>query len=459
MWNIRLLNTDKPLYIAIANALENDIRSGILHENEKLPTYRELAKIIGVNVTTISRAYKEAEKRGLIYGTTGSGTFVKGIEENPTVIGLEERSPNIIDMSSVTALGHLEPNPLPIIEKIMADKNLSNYMRYSTPEGYEHHRDIAAKWVERFGISCSSDDILICAGTQHAIICSLLACFKSGDKLAVDTLTFPGIQVAAAALNIKLIPISMDHDGMIPHNLESLCQHDGNIKGIYLMPNIQNPTAKTMSNKRKNEIADIIKKYDLILIEDDVYSFSNCNDKLSITSKIRDNAIFISGIAKIMFPGLRVSFVVVPKKLKEFISHSITTTMWMVQPLNIAIITECIKSGLIDDVIKIKTKEIKKRLDLAISILKDFNISFSENSMFIWLELPSKWSVYDFEIALAQKNIAIVPSRKFYIGNSMPPNAIRISLSSIENIDRLKLGLETIRDMLNEKVCKFNRIM
>jgi len=133
--------------------------------------------------------------------------------------------------------------------------------------------------------------------------------------------------------------------------------------------------------------------------------------------------------------------------------------MWMVQPLNIAIITECIKSGLIDDVIKIKTKEIKKRLDLAISILKDFNISFSENSMFIWLELPSKWSVYDFEIALTQKNIAIVPSRKFYIGNSMPPNAIRISLSSIENIDRLQLGLETIRDTLNEKVCKFNRIM
>ncbi len=76
MWDLKIINTDKSLYIAIADAMERDIRQGILKAGERLPSQRDLAKKVGVNVTTITRAYKEAEKRGLVASTVGSGTYI-----------------------------------------------------------------------------------------------------------------------------------------------------------------------------------------------------------------------------------------------------------------------------------------------------------------------------------------------------------------------------------------------
>ncbi|MDD4096315.1 MAG: GntR family transcriptional regulator, partial [Oscillospiraceae bacterium] len=64
MWDLKIIDTDQSLYVAIADAMERDIQLGILKGGERMPTHRELARIVGVNVTTITRAYKEAEKRG-----------------------------------------------------------------------------------------------------------------------------------------------------------------------------------------------------------------------------------------------------------------------------------------------------------------------------------------------------------------------------------------------------------
>ena len=81
MWNPKIIDTDKALYVAIADAIERDIHLGVLKSNEKMPSQRSLAKTIGVNLTTISRAYSEAEKRGLISGTIGRGTYVSQIDK------------------------------------------------------------------------------------------------------------------------------------------------------------------------------------------------------------------------------------------------------------------------------------------------------------------------------------------------------------------------------------------
>lgn len=86
MWNPKIIDTDKVLYVAIADAIERDINLGILKPGEKMPPQRSFAKTIGVNLTTISRAYKEAEKRGLISGAVGKGTYVSQNDKKNTTL-------------------------------------------------------------------------------------------------------------------------------------------------------------------------------------------------------------------------------------------------------------------------------------------------------------------------------------------------------------------------------------
>ncbi|MEI6101595.1 MAG: GntR family transcriptional regulator, partial [Eubacteriales bacterium] len=111
MWDLKTIDTDKPLYIAIAEALERDIKAGVLKSGEKIPTHRELAKIVGVNVTTATRAYNEAEKRGLITSIVGNGTFVTSdLGNNPSLFIPERRTIEQIEMGLVLPLYSAEPD-------------------------------------------------------------------------------------------------------------------------------------------------------------------------------------------------------------------------------------------------------------------------------------------------------------------------------------------------------------
>ncbi|HEY7698302.1 MAG TPA: winged helix-turn-helix domain-containing protein, partial [Vicinamibacteria bacterium] len=80
MWKPTLSNREQPLYLAIANAIAEDISNGKLSDGERLPPQRDLADELKVALTTVTRAYTEAERRGLVSGEVGRGTFVRRME-------------------------------------------------------------------------------------------------------------------------------------------------------------------------------------------------------------------------------------------------------------------------------------------------------------------------------------------------------------------------------------------
>ncbi len=450
MWNPKIINTDKVLYVAIADAIERDIHEGILKANEKMPPQRILAKIIGVNLTTISRAYKEAEKRGLISGSIGRGTYVSQADKKsitlPEILSCDDE---IIELGLVGSIKVEGYDLSKLLKAVAEESSLDSLLDYVPSQGIYRHREAAAKWIKQYGIEVSPHHIVICAGATHAINCCLLGLFEPGNRIAVDSLTFTGFKNAAHLSHIKLEPVAMDSEGMIPEKLESLCKKS-QIKGIYLMPNMQNPTATVMSAERKQAIADIILKYKLILIEDDIYNFTNLKDRTSLTTLVPDNGIFICGISKSLFPGLRIAFAVLPEKFLYKFTQTVTNTVWMAPTISSELVTRLIESGTAAEIINKKKQVIAHRLKIAKDALKGFSFQVAESSMFLWLNLPKGWSFADFENTALMNRIRVISASKFYVGSQLPPNAVRISLGSVKDDEQLLKGMNILVRILKQ---------
>lgn len=459
MWNPKTMDKDKALYLAIADALERDIRYGLLKPSQKMPTHRELADNIGVHVTTVTRAYKEAERRGLITGTVGRGTYITAdMGINSPLMKIEEKAPNMIEMGLVLPLYNNEPDISGTIGKLINDKQINRFLRYTDPLGLPDHRETGAYWVKRFGITASGDDIVICAGAQHALTCCLNSLFEAGDRIAVDYLTYPGIKTIAKTVGIKLEPIAMDEEGMIPENLEAACRRNP-IKGLYLMPGVQNPTTSSMSMQRRKEIAAIVENNGITLIEDDIYAFTSQNKLQAITTLIPQNSIYIAGLSKAFYAGLRVAYVVAPKQFRYRIAQAVVNTIWMAPTLNAAIVSECIIDGTADKIISSKLDEISRRFMVAKERLSGYNFSGNSSGFFIWLNLPDHWTGKEFELTGRQNGINVFCSDKFAVGGDVSPSAIRISLSGAETIDELVEGFKILENILSKEYIRLDLIL
>lgn len=448
MWYPKIIDTDKVLYMAIADAIETDILADILKPHDKMPPQRALAKIIGVNLTTISRAYKEAQKRGLIYGSVGNGTYVlqQELDKKEAFEDLKKEE-NLIDLGLVGSIYAEVIDPSQLLREVANESYVNRLMDYVPSQGLYRHREIAAKWMAQYGIEEDIEATVICSGAIHAINCCLLSCIEPGDRIAVDELTFAGFKNMAQLNGIQLEPIEMDSEGMIPEKLAQACEKQS-IKGIYLMPNMQNPTATVMSDQRKEAIAERIRQYDLVLIEDDIYNFTNLKSRRALSELVPDNGIFICGMSKTFFPGLRIAFVKVPRRYLDKFVSAITSTVWMAPPLNAELVTRIIESKTAEEIIQRKRRVIAHRVQMAREILNDFEINTAQNSVYIWLKLPRGWSCSEFESMALIHGVRVISAHKFYVGTQSPPNAVRISLGAVRNEAQLVKGLTLIAQLL-----------
>lgn len=449
MWDLKIINTDLSLYMAIVDAMERDIKAGILKPGDKIPTHRDLAKKVGVTVTTISRAYKEATKRGLISAIVGDGTYVTSdLGSHPSLVNAAKSQKQFIELGLVAPLYSVEPDISIVMQEIAKKSELNSLMKYTPPQGILKHRIVGSKWIKQFGIDVSPDNIIITAGAQHALICILSSLFKPGDKIATDYLIYPGMKAAAKRCGIQLEAVDMDAEGMLPESLASLC-HRHKINGIYTVSRMQNPTNACMSYKRIKQICSIIEEQELILIEDDLYGYLSENKDMTLSYIIPQQSIYISSLSKTFYAGLRVSFVAAPKRYYTRILQAVIDTIWMTSALCAEIACECIESGITEKIIYSRVTEITARYNLFKSIFDEFEYNYQQNSMFIWLKLPDGWTSIDVERIAEKKGLHIVASDKFTVGSIPPIGYIRISLSGADTLEELEQGLTFLKKILN----------
>ena len=447
-WKPDIKNATPPIYKALAEILENDIKSGKLKPGTKLPPQRELADFLDINLSTVSRSIKLVMEKGLLSSSIGSGTFVSSDADINTVILLGNDNEKIIEMGAI--LPDVPANKLLVsyIEELAKEKDCERYFQYSMPDASKFYRETAIKWFNMNNLNVSNaENILFSAGGQNAITAILASLFKSGDKIGTNKFIYPGLKTVAKMLGIQVIPIEEENNEITKKGLIHACKNE-KIKGVYLIPDYSNPTIYSISDKGRRNIAEVAKSFDLIVIEDAINSMLRNKKSIPIAEYLKENTIYISSLSKTIAPGLRLSYIYSPKAYYEKIKTALYNINITVSSFLVEVASRIINSKDLEKIINERKKRIVYRNKIFNKYLGDYEVLGEEQCPFRWLILPEYFTGKSFELCAKKFGVRVYSSDRFSVGGKKSINAIRIAITSAKSNEEFEKGIKIIKNLL-----------
>lgn len=438
---------DIPIYMEVARTLEKDIRSGLLCPNDKLPPQRELSDYLDVNLSTIARAFKICAANGLISGEVGRGTYIASDVLSNLPMLDDSGLDHCINLGASHPLYEQNKYVEQTLKNLIKKANISSIMEYSETSGRLVHRQSGQKWLSQFGLHVPAENLLISSGLQNSLAIILSSLFRFGDKIVTNTVTYPGIKNIAGSFGIQLIPIPYMEQSMDINYLVQLCKNE-NIKGIYVIPDHQNPTTFYMSEKERADLSEIIIQYGLICIEDATYSFLCDKKHTPISSLIPNQSIYISTVSNALSAGLRVAYMAIPSVYSEKLINGNSNINVMAAPLEAEIVSQLIDSGLAQTIVREKIMELQQRNNIVDNYLADYSVLGDINSQFRWLELPEKWTGKHFEIEAKENGVLVFCCERFIVGSAIMKPAVRLAISSPRNQESLREGMMILKSII-----------
>ena len=428
-----------PVYAALAQALEAAIRDGRLHPGDRLPPQRDVARRLGVDLTTVTRAYTLAKDRGLLEGAVGRGSFVR----RPP----EDADPILVDLSM-----NLPPPPLGLnlgvllretADDILRASDASLLMAYSAGAGTLGQRAAGARWLAP-ALDVSPEQILIAPGAQAAVAATFAALLRPGDRVVVEALTYPGVISLARTLGLILIPCPTDADGLIPDALEAICQRE-RPAAIYVIPTLQNPTTATLPPVRRAAIATLARQFDAWIVEDEPYSLLMPSPPPAIATFAPERTVFVGSLAKTLTPGLRIAYIAAPPGCVDRISDSLRALAVMPAPLMTMVATRWIQEGVALSLLLGVRTEAAARRALAARLLP--TAIGGPESIHVWLPLADGRSAKALTVAAQARGLALVTGEAFAVGADHP-NGARISFGGPVQRAVLEKGLRAVGELV-----------
>lgn len=440
-WLPRLAAHGGPRFLQIADALQAAVANGSLKPGDRLPPQRQLAAQLDIDLTTITRAYDEARRRNLLEGRGARGTYVAAPKvELTAVLDLSMNTPpppDGVDFDDMLKQG---------LSQVLMRADNDLLMNYHLGGGSDPDRKAAAQWLAPMFGHLDAQQLVVCPGAQAAIAALILALTEPGDVILAEPTTYPGLRAAATQFGRRLIAVAADKNGMLPEMLEEACrQHKPGL--VYLNPTLQNPTAITIPERRRKELASIAKRRNVRIVEDDPYWLLADAPPPPIATFAPEQVYYISTLSKCLTPGLRVAFVLIrdPHERERFLA-ALRSFALMVAPLTAALATQWILDGSADGLMAGVRKEARLRHRMARDILAG-RYGGAGDGLHVWLELPAYWSSSQLARAADSEGIAVTPAEAFATGSGTV-NAIRISLGSIKDRGRLQAGLQRLSHLL-----------
>lgn len=438
----------KPIYIYLADTLEKDILSGKLTPGTKLPPQRELADYLDINLSTVTRAFKLCEQRGLICSVVGNGTYISSDAASNSLLMLNNPNQNIIEMGAILPNTEINKYVSSYLQDMSTEPDFYKLLQYGTIEYDDLQIHAAKKWLSYFSISSSKEQILFSTGSQNAIFAVLASLFQSGDRIATMPTTYPGLKVAAKILGIHLIPLHLENGKITKEVLTYACNTQ-NVKGFYFIPDFHNPTSELLSVSTRKLIADFCEKEKKPCIEDAIYSLFMPTPPAPICSFAPTQGIFISSTSKTLAPGLRLAVIHAPKALHSAIKGALYGMQIAPPALLMQLFTRILLSGRFDEIRKLRIKDVEERNRIFDEIIKDCENIGNSHSPIRWVTLSKQISPAQFEALALSHNLQIYGADRFTVGSEPIPNAIRISLISAQEMDVYQEGLEILQKLLH----------
>jgi len=446
-WKPDRTSLTSPYYESIAETLEQAIVSGDLAPDTRLPPQRELADYLDLNLSTVTRAYKRCERRGLIYAVVGRGSFVSRNVDAKNVLIRNGRAVRTIEMGTVEPFYCTNGTVLETARKVLKKPSAVRLFEYSHPWDNRFHLRAAQTCLAGFGVETAPDNILITPGAQNAFAVLLISLFRSGDKIAVDPYTYPNFIGLANQLQIELLPVRGDEKGMLPDELDRTCRLSG-VKGVYLMPSFANPTGITLEAERRKALAETIGRNRLMLIEDDTFAFLEPRREKPIRALIPDRTFYVCGTSKALGAGLRVAFTAFPESTRRLLvagDHGINLRN---APLNMEIVAEMIHDGTADVVMKEKRRLARRRNGIFRKCFPDASVR--AESFFQWLPMPDGVNAEVIEAEALEQGVRVLCSRNFVVGGESR-TFLRIATSSPASAEELERGLRILRELVERR--------
>ena len=440
MWLPKIEGRRGPVYRAIADAIDEDVQNGALRAGARLPPHRGLADHLGVTVTTITRAYTEAARRGLTTGHVGRGTFIRGNEPDE-----RERESAPFDLSINVLMPdrevvHLQP-------RLFQRRVLpwTQILGYAPTRGHLRHRQAMAAWLKATALAVDPELVVLTAGAQHGLAAAFSALLAPGDTLLTEELTYAGARVLAQQMHLRVRGVAMDAEGLRPDALEAAARRS-RARVLYCMPRLQNPTSAVMSDRRRRQIAAVAEKCRMTVIEDDVYGFLSPG-QVPLTSLIPDRGVFVTSLSKSLFPGMRLGCVVAPPLLVEKIASAVWSTIIMASPIGADLLSGWIEDGTAARIVDWKRHEVAARQQMARRLLQGERLQTHPSSPHVWLHLPARWTSESFAAQARARGVILNASTQF-ASTDQPPRAVRLCLGTPRTRAGLERALIVVRDTL-----------
>lgn len=455
-WRPRRSELRRPIYQSLAAQLEQDIADGFLPAGTKLPPQRELADYLDINFTTVTRAYKLCELKGLLYAVTGSGTYISGYAGRPAGITSErEGAPHTIDLAFAASFEQCNRLILPTLREVAALSYAEELLNYEHPTGMPHHRMAGVNWMRRLGFETDPEHVTIASGTLNAMTLALHALFSPGDMIAVNSFTFSNIIEQARMMRIQLVPIASDNQGMLPEELDARCQQGG-IKGVFLIPSCDNPTTAMISETRKKALAQVIEARGLALIEDDMYAFMT----VGIVSPeqytgplcryLKGRYVYLCGMSKPLCSGLRVTYLAFSDDLKKQLLGALFNLNVKTSSLDAEIIARLILNGTADKIL-VRKKDLVQKANLQYN--KRFGAPLPHQHplpFYRWLSIDDPGSGPQVEQKYRKAGVEVCHAERFLCGKAESTRYLRISLATASEKD-LEKGLDIVQELCGKK--------
>jgi DNA-binding transcriptional MocR family regulator len=448
-WGIAINNSNKPAYVAIADAIHEDIQSGKLAANQYLPPLRTLAKALNLNFTTVARGYAEAQRLGLVNAKAGRGTFVReSVEMGPV------RRPISNPLVDMTMNMPPEPQDRALVQRLREgvaalaeEPDVYDLLRYQDFGGAPEDREAGAEWVSRHVPGVTAARIVVCPGIHNALMGLFSALARPGDAIACEAQTYPGIKGLAAQLGLRLIGLPIDDEGIDPDAFAALCAAEPP-KALYCNPVLLNPTTAVLSQERREKIVAAARHYSVPIIEDDAYGCLPARRPPSIAALAPELTFYVTGFAKILGAGLRTGFIATPNaRYTARVSATLRTALVMGSPFMMRLATRYITDGTVRVATAAIREESRVRQKLAREILASADYVSKPEAFHLWLTVPKPWNRIEFASHLRRQNVGVVLSDTFTV-SGLPPEAVRVCLGGNANRDECRQMLEIIADAL-----------